>query len=172
MPESELEPRERTKRKTAELALQTQVAITSPPAARMTSPVIQADSSDARKTATGAISVTRPSRPSFALGAIPDKAERRLPRIEIQFCIPGLSSTIRKITHDLPRLSTGRKSRRWLLARRKEMAIQPGNRASRPTKTYCSRRELQRIEVPNKRGPREGNPHSLEVARSCGLTPQ
>lgn len=55
MPESELEPRERTKRKTAELALQTQVAITSPPAARMTSPVIQADSSDARKTATGAV---------------------------------------------------------------------------------------------------------------------
>src|SRR2546426_2922878 len=30
----------------------------------MTSPVIQADSSDARNTASGAISVTRPSRPS------------------------------------------------------------------------------------------------------------
>src|SRR5207245_10087762 len=42
----------------------TQVATTRPPAARMTSPVIQADSSDARNTASGAISVTRPSRPS------------------------------------------------------------------------------------------------------------
>src|SRR6266478_4459985 len=41
-----------------------QVATTRPPAARMTSPVIQADSSDARNTASGAISVTRPSRPS------------------------------------------------------------------------------------------------------------
>jgi len=30
----------------------------------MTSPVIQADSFDAKKTAKGAISVTRPSRPS------------------------------------------------------------------------------------------------------------
>ena len=35
-----------------------QVATTRPPAARMTSPVIQADSSDARNTASGAISVT------------------------------------------------------------------------------------------------------------------
>ncbi len=41
-----------------------QVATTRPPTARMTSPVIQADSSDARNTASGAISVTRPSRPS------------------------------------------------------------------------------------------------------------
>ncbi len=40
------------------------VATTGPPAARMTSPVIQADSSDARNTASGAISVTRPSLPS------------------------------------------------------------------------------------------------------------
>src|SRR5580700_9801827 len=41
-----------------------QAATTRPPAARITSPVIQADSSDARNTASGAISVTRPSRPS------------------------------------------------------------------------------------------------------------
>jgi hypothetical protein len=47
----------------------TQVATTRPPAARMTSPVIQADSSDARNTASGAISVTRPSRPSGVLPA-------------------------------------------------------------------------------------------------------
>jgi AraC-like DNA-binding protein len=46
----------------------TQVATTRPPAARMTSPVIQADSSEARDTASGAISVTRPSRPS---GGVP-----------------------------------------------------------------------------------------------------
>src|SRR5712675_1933795 len=45
-------------------AQHTQVATTRPPAARMTSPVIQADSSDDRNTASGAISVTRPSRPS------------------------------------------------------------------------------------------------------------
>ena len=41
----------------------TQVATTRPPAARMTSPVIQADLSDARNTASGAISGTRPSWP-------------------------------------------------------------------------------------------------------------
>ena len=46
-----------------------QVATTRPPAARMTSPVIQADSSDARNTASGAISVTRPSRPSGVFSA-------------------------------------------------------------------------------------------------------
>src|SRR5437016_8737603 len=46
-----------------------QVATTRPPAARMISPVIQADSSDARNTATGAISVTRPSRPSGVFSA-------------------------------------------------------------------------------------------------------
>src|ERR1700733_50568 len=44
-----------------------QVATTRPPAARMTSPVIQPDSSDARNTASGAISSTRPSRPSGVL---------------------------------------------------------------------------------------------------------
>src|SRR5882672_6780215 len=42
----------------------TQVATMRPPAARITSPVIQPDSSDARNTASGAMSVTRPSRPS------------------------------------------------------------------------------------------------------------
>src|SRR6266436_1909481 len=45
-------------------AHRTQVATTRPPASRITSPVIQADSSDARNTASGAISATRPSRPS------------------------------------------------------------------------------------------------------------
>ena len=47
----------------------TQSATTRLPAARMTSPVIQADSSDARNTASGAISLTRPSRPSGVLSA-------------------------------------------------------------------------------------------------------
>src|SRR6267142_503097 len=47
----------------------THVATTRPPAARMTSPVIQADSSDARNTASGAISATRPSRPSGVFSA-------------------------------------------------------------------------------------------------------
>jgi hypothetical protein len=37
--------------------------------ARMTSPVIQADSSEARNTASGAISVTRPSRPRGVFSA-------------------------------------------------------------------------------------------------------
>jgi hypothetical protein len=49
--------------------LLSQVATTRPPAARMTSPVIQADSSDARNTASGAISVTRPSRPNGVFSA-------------------------------------------------------------------------------------------------------
>ena len=46
-----------------------QVATTRPPEARMTSPVIQADSSDARNTASGAISLMRPSRPRGVLPA-------------------------------------------------------------------------------------------------------
>src|SRR5713101_5189286 len=50
-------------------AHRTQVATTRPPAARMTSPGIQADSSDARNTASGAISLTRPSRPSGVFAA-------------------------------------------------------------------------------------------------------
>src|SRR3984893_13058084 len=46
-----------------------QPATTTPPAARIVSPVIQADSSDARNTASGAMSVTRPSRPSGVFAA-------------------------------------------------------------------------------------------------------
>src|SRR5216684_1476391 len=74
-------------------AHRSQVATTRPPAARMTSPVIQADSSDARNTASGAISVTRPSRSSgvFPARTAPAPPSKVLAAtyIAFRFCMTG-----------------------------------------------------------------------------------
>src|ERR1700730_8905458 len=61
-----------------------QPATMTPPAARMISPVIQAAPSDARTTATGAMSVTRPSRPSgvFSASAAP-AAPSKIPAVAV-----------------------------------------------------------------------------------------
>ena len=63
----------------------TQVATTRPPAARMTSPVVQADSSDARNTANGAISLTRPSR--RAASYRPERRRRRPQKSPRLYCL-------------------------------------------------------------------------------------
>ena len=68
-------------------AHRTQVATRRSPAARIASPVIQADSSDARNT--GAISVTRPSRPNGVFG--PERRrhdpQRSLSYLAFSFCM-------------------------------------------------------------------------------------